>query len=145
MSTNATLLLCDNAQVYDNKLTTVGSGWLITNPGPAVFGVGVSVELDTDDVDHPHTAQIMLRDADGRPVTDPNGNPVRIDINTVAVQVPADHPAGLPIVWNAAFNFAGLPLAPSARYQLVLTIDNAQMWVREFATRATPLAMPMAS
>lgn len=132
----ARIILCDYAQVSEMKLTMVGAGWSFTNPGPARFGVGIYLELDPRELSKAHSFELMLRDADGRPVNDPNGNPVRLTGMAAPHATPADHPIGMPMKVVQALNVVGLPLQPSTRYQVVLTVDNSMVVVEDFCTRA---------
>jgi hypothetical protein len=133
---SARIILCDFAQATpDGKLTLVGAGWSFINPGPGLFGVGIMVELDQSETGKKHTWELVLRDADGRPVNDPKGNPVRVAGGFLPQHPPADFPAGMPVKAGIAWNFAGLPLPPASRFQLVLVIDNSLTVVEDFSTR----------
>ena len=74
----ARIILCDFAQVAEQKLTMVGAGWSFINPGPVMFGVGIYLELDPSEMSKAHSFELVLRDADGRPVNDPSGTPVKM-------------------------------------------------------------------
>jgi hypothetical protein len=132
---SAQINICDYAQVADNKLTTVGAGWSFTGPGPVTFGIGILLELEQGELAKPHSFELVLRDADGRPVTDPMGNAVRVNGGLHPQTAPADYPIGMPVKAALAFNFAGLPLQPGSRFQLVLTVDNSIVVLEDFCTR----------
>jgi len=134
----ATIHLCDTAQVYDGKLSMLGAGWTLTGPGPATFGLGIIVELEPNDIHNEHRFTLALRDADGRPVNDPNGNPINIQGVLPPVVLGPGHPDHASVMAPLALGFGGLPLAPDSRFQWVLTLDNAQIFVREFGTRPLP-------
>ena len=136
---SARIILCDFAQASpDGKLTLVGAGWSFTNPGPSVLGVGVLVELDHDEMSKSHTWELVLRDADGRPVNGPGGQSVRLEGRLTPAPQPG-HPLGMPFKAGLALNLFGIALPPDGRFQLVLTIDKSFVVIEDLATRpATP-------
>jgi hypothetical protein len=123
---SARLVLCDLAQVSDGNLTLVGTGWSFINPGIVNFGVGVFLELDPGEMPKPHRFELVLRDADGQPV--------RLDGAAPPQSAPADHPVGMPVKAGLAFNFVGIQLQPSCRYQLAFTVDSTIVVVEDFST-----------
>jgi hypothetical protein len=132
----ARIILCDFAQASpDGKLTLVGAGWSFINPGPAMFGVGIMVEFDPSVVTTPHRFELTVRDADGHPVSDPAGHPVRMNGLIPPQAAPVGHPAGMAVKAAFAFNFAGLPLSADGRFQIVLTVDDSIIVVEDFGTR----------
>jgi hypothetical protein len=131
----ATIILCDHAQVYDRKLTVLGAGWTLTGPGPSTFGIGVIVELEPQDIRKEHKFNLVLRDADGRAVSDPGGNPINITGVLPPVTLQPGAPEDMNVTAPLALNFGGLALAPDSRFQWVLTLDNAHVWVSDFGTR----------
>ena len=136
---SASIHLCDAAQVYDGKLSMLGAGWTLTGPGPATFALGIIVELEPSDIHREHRFTLALRDADGHPVDDPNGNAINIEGILPPVVLGPEHPDHAMVMAPLALNFGGLPLAPGSRFQWVLTLDNAQIFVRDFGTRPFPL------
>lgn len=140
---NARLIIGDFVQVADGKLTIVGGGWSFISPGPVMFGVGVLIEMVAAEVARPHTIELEVRDADGRPLLDPNGQPVRAGAMFTPQSLAPDHPGGMPVKTPLAFNFSGLPLPPASRFQVVLTVDHQIVVTEDFMTR--PDQMRMAS
>ncbi len=133
---SARIILCDFAQVSpDGKLTLVGAGWSFINPGPTSFGVGIMLELDPNVVMNPHRFELTLRDADGRPLNDPAGNPIKITGLAPPQPAPPGHPAGMAVKRQHGFNFAGLVLPAAGRFQVVLTVDDSLIVVEDFGTR----------
>ncbi len=85
-----------------------------------------------------HTWELVLRDADGRPVNGPGGQSVRLEGRLTPAPQPG-HPLGMPFKAGLASNLFGIALPPDGRFQLVLTIDKSFVVIEDLATRpATP-------
>ena len=115
------MLLADYAQVADGKLTVVGGGWSLTGPDPTPFGIAILVHVPWDQANRRHVLRLELVDADGLPVTVPEGDdgdeaPV-VFLNDVEFEVgrPAGIKPGTPLE---------LPLAVSVAQLLLVSVGG---------------------
>ena len=135
----ATLLLCDYAQVAGGKLTAVGAGWTFTSP-VTTHAVGILLDVPWDLANVRMAWRLELRDADGRPVTQPGpGGPVPVQAaGEIEVGRPAGTPPGTPIPVCIAIPVHGVALQPSSRYAWEFSVDGQTRdeWVLRFGTRA---------
>jgi hypothetical protein len=139
---DATLLLCDAAQVAEGKLYILGGGWSITGPDPLPSAVAMKVQVEWSEADVEHHWELYLVDEDGHPVTVPTSNgPVPLEVRGDFRLVRPDNlPEGVPLDLPLAVNFGPLPLEPGRRYTWCLTIDGESRpnWVLGFTTRPAP-------
>lgn len=135
----ATLLLCDYAQVAGGKLTAVGAGWTFTSP-VTTHAVGILLDVPWDLANVRMGWRLELRDADGRPVTQPGpGGPVPVQAaGEIEVGRPVGTPPGTPIPVSIAIPVHGVSLQPSSRYAWEFSVDGETRdeWVLRFGTRA---------
>jgi uncharacterized protein DUF6941 len=119
-----TLLLADYAKVADGKLDVIGSGWsMMRAAGPFGFFVAALFQIPWDRTNQKHAFRLELLDADGQPVTTPDGSEViRIDGEFEAGR-PAGLRPGTPVDAPLVVPFGPLFL-DSGRYELRLTIDG---------------------
>lgn len=136
------MLLCDSAQVADQKLYVLGGGWSIMGPEPAQSAIAMKIDVDWHETDMDHHLELHLEDADGRLVmidTTEGQHPleVRTDFH---VARPATVPEGTPADVPLAINLGPLPLEPGSRYIWRLTIDgeSREDWALSFTMRPRP-------
>lgn len=132
-----TMILCEYAQAAEGKLTIVGGGWSMRSAEPSPMGIGVLVELPSDAAINAHAFCIRLRDTDGNTVSDPNGQPIRIEGGFDATRMPGT-PPNVPLVVPLAINIAGLALPPGQRYVWELTFDGNDEAVWQVAFNTAP-------
>jgi hypothetical protein len=137
-----TMLLCDMAQVADQKLYVLGGGWSITGPDPTPSAVALKIDVGWHETDVPHHLVLYLEDADGRPfmVETPEGShPLELR-QDLQVARPDGVPEGTPIEVPLAVNFLPIPLEPGNRYIWRLTIDGEshEDWSLPFTVRPRP-------
>ena len=127
----ASLMLCDCAQVVDGKLYILGGGWDRTRVGNPAIGIAMEVLVEWTETNQKHTFEIELQSEDGDPVLvgDPPG-PLKIS-GEFATGRPVQHPPGMPLGVRQALNIQNVPLEPSSRYRWELRIDgHPETWVR---------------
>ncbi len=139
---NATMLLCDAAQVADGKLYVLGGGWSITGPEPTPSGIAMKLDVAWSEADLRHQWELYLIDQDGQPVM------VETPAGRQAIEVRGEFqvgrssavPEGSPIDVALAVNFGPLPLRPGNRYTWRLSIDDKSEanWALSFTTRPVP-------
>ena len=137
-----TMLLCDSAQVADQKLYVLGGGWSIMGPEPVPSAIAMKIDVDWYETDMAHHLELHLEDADGRPVmveTTEGQQPLewRTDFH---VARPATVPEGTPADMALAINLGPLPLGAGSRYIWRLTIDgeSREDWALSFTVRPRP-------
>jgi hypothetical protein len=135
----ATLMLCDSAQVADGKLYILGGGWSLTGPDPVPSAIAMKIDVPATQTGSIHTWRLVLKDEDGYPVTmDTPVGKAPIEINgEVDTTQPTELPAGSSLDVAVAINISPLPLLPNSRYVWELLIDDItnQEWTLAFATR----------
>ena len=72
---NAMLLLCDAAQICDNKLYILGGGWTLYGANSAAFAVAIKLSIDQHECDKDLLWELLLEDADGHRVMSGPGPP----------------------------------------------------------------------
>ncbi len=133
----ATLLLCDSAQVSGDKLFILG-GVVVHRARDPAYGFAILVQIDWNESNQEHQFRVELQDSDGHPVL------VGEDQETVAVEGaievgrPPGHPIGTPLNVPLSMNFGPLPLAGGNRYVWSLTVDGdpSRQWSVGFNVRA---------
>ncbi|MEX6429050.1 MAG: DUF6941 family protein [Ferrimicrobium sp.] len=139
---NATLILCDSAQVSEGKLFLLGGGWSVTGPGMSPMAIAMKVDVGWSEAPEAHHWELFLQDNDGNAVTveTPEGpQPVEVR-GDFQIGTPQGVPLGSDIPVNLAINLGPLPLPPGGRYRWVLTIDGDSQpdWSAAFSTMAFP-------
>lgn len=118
------MMLADSAQLADGKLYILGGGWSITGPDPTPSAVAIKLNIDRHEVDRVHHWELVLEDADGRPVLiGTDMQPVEIR-GEFSVGAPKGVPEGTPVDFPIALGLPALPLLPGSRYQWRLFIDG---------------------
>ncbi len=134
---NVQLFLADYVSVAEGKLNALGIGWTFTGPGPLNFGVAGLVSVPWDKTNKLYDFVLGLFDEDGRPVSGPNGQPIRVEAQFEAGRPPG-HTPGCPITAVLPpLNVVGLELPPASRFEWVAGIDGEE-WRVGFNTRPAP-------
>lgn len=133
------MILCDNAQAYDGKLSILGGGWTMTGPGPSPMGIGALIEFPPDGALVPHRFRLRLRNTAGETVVDPNGNAIQVE-GQFDFALPGT-PPGSPIALPLAVNLPPLQLEAATRYVWELVVDDDEAGLAQvgFDTRPAPL------
>ena len=132
-----TMLLADAAQEVNGKLYVLGGGWSVTGPDLPPMAVALKLDVPWSDANTAHDFELVLVDADGRPVRAPQQQG---DVRTggrFEVGRPAGLMAGSDIDFAFAVSIGPLPL-DAGRYIWQLWIDGAtrEDWQRPFQVRA---------
>jgi hypothetical protein len=120
------MLLCDSAQVAEQKLYVLGGGISIIGPDPVFTALAIKIEVPWNQTDVSHHWVLFLEDADGRPVmvdTTDGKAPLELRGEFVAPR-PDIVPEGTPADAAMAFGFGPFPLEPGNRYIWRLSIDG---------------------
>lgn len=131
----AHVLLCDHAQVENNKLFISGAGISRLSMG-APMSLAVLIYVPWDLTNQRISARIDLEDADGRqvflPTDDGNSTPLVVE-HSFEVGRPVGVPAGADLEVPFALNAGPLRLHPG-RYQWRLTINGevSYNWTASF-------------
>jgi hypothetical protein len=136
------MLLADAAQEVNGKLYVLGGGWSVTGPDLPPMSLAIKLDVPWGSANESHRFEIVLVDADGRPVNaeaGPGGDAgpgVRVD-GSFEVGRPAGMPAGSDIDFAFAVNVPPFPL-PAGRYAWRLSIDGEtrEDWQRPFQVRS---------
>ena len=123
---NATLLLCDNAEVHNGRLYLMGGGltWIYAN-FPTPMSVAGLFDLDPSELGQTIQVSIRIFKEDGSPAIgyDASGNPFEYGFSDTVMTPPAENStrdAELDFVWSA--KWFGLNLPPG-NYQMRLIND----------------------
>jgi hypothetical protein len=135
------IMLADHAQAVGNKLFICGGGWSLTGPDPTPGALAVDLKIPWDRRAEQHTIRFDLLDADGQRVLVPTPQGVQPLWIEGQLQLgddldPAVKP-GTPLDAAFAVNYGPLMLAPGARYEWRLTINDEghDDWRVAFGTR----------
>ncbi len=136
----ATILLCDSAQIADDKIYVLGWGWSLTGPDPTPHALAVRFEVSWNEMDQSHHWELFLVDEDGRPVMvqGPDGTSQAIEVRgDFQVRRPPELPPGSSFGVPAAFQLPPLPLKPASRFtwQLIVDGESKEDWRVSFSTR----------
>jgi hypothetical protein len=133
---NVTLMLADYACVASQKLTAVGAGWTVTGPIPTPSALAALIDVPWTETNTPHHVSFSLTDADGAPVLNHDGQPIRVETD-FEVGRPPGVPAGTSIPVPLAVNVGPIPLRPGSRYVWEFTLDgdSKEGWRLPFFTR----------
>jgi hypothetical protein len=136
------MLLCEAAQVADQKLYIMGGGISVIGPDPVPSAIAIKIDVDLHETDASHYLVLYLEDADGRPVmidTPEGQNPVEVS-GEFPVARPTTLPAGAPADVSMVIGLPPLPLAPGNRYIWRLSIDGntEDNWTLPFTVRPRP-------
>ncbi len=136
-SWNATVMLCDFAQVADGKLYVLGGGWSLSGPGAFQHALAIKIEVPWDEANRPHRLEAFLSDEDNRPVRigSPPA-PVRFE-GTFEVGRPAGLPGGTPLDFVLAVNLGPLELPKGSGHMWTVTVDGGEVGRARFRTRAS--------
>ncbi len=134
------MLLADSAQTAAGKLYVLGGGWSITNPGGVASAIAIKIDVPWDRADVRHSWRLVLVDSDGRAVEGPtaSGRQAVAMEGEFQVRRPPGLAPGTSIDLPLAITVPPLVLAPGARYEWRLTIDEEshEDWCLPFTTRA---------
>ena len=137
---NATLLLCDNAEVHNGRLYLMGGGmtWIWAN-FPTPMSVAGLFDLDPSELGREFQISIRIFQADGSPAlgTDGGGTTFEYGFSDTITAPSSDltYDAELDFVWSA--KWFGLNLAPGD-YEMRLINDEtgATVGQHHFTARA---------
>jgi hypothetical protein len=127
---NAMLLLCDAAQICDNKLYILGGGWTLYGANSAAFAVAIKLSIDQHECDKDLLWELLLEDADGhRVMSGPEGaqRPIQIDGGLRAASPPEGtigFAAGDPVPLPLAVSWGPLRLPANQRFVWRFTVDG---------------------
>ena len=123
---NATLLLCDNAEVHNGRLYLMGGGltWIYAN-FPTPMSVAGLFDLDPSELGQTIQVSIRIFNEDGTPAIgyDGSGNPFEYGFSDTVTTPPEEsgtHDHELDFVWSA--KWFGINL-PAGRYHMRLIND----------------------
>lgn len=133
-----TMLLCDHAEVADNKLFINGAGWdMCGSPSPP-HAVAVLVHVPWDQTNTVHRYTLQLLDEDGQSVTmpGPTGQVAVEAAGSFEVGRPPGVPHGTPIAVPIALNVGPLLLDLGRGYEWRLVLEGAAgaHWTVAFRT-----------
>ena len=136
------MLLCDAAQVADQKLYIMGGGISVIGPDPVASAIAIKIDVDLHETDSSHFWVLYLEDTDGRPVmidTTEGSKPLEVS-GEFQVGRPSTVPAGTPADMAMAIGLPPLPLAPGNRFIWRLSIDGntEDDWTLPFTVRPRP-------
>ncbi len=132
------MMLADSAQIADGKLYILGGGWSVIGPDPAPSAIVIKLNVDRHEVERVHHWELVLEDADGRPVTlGDDLQPVEIR-GEFSVGSPDGVLDGAPVDFPIALGIPPLDLAKASRFQWRLFIDGETLpgATVAFSTRA---------
>ena len=135
----ATMLLCDYAQVADGKLFVSGGGWSIVDASTPPVSIALLLAVPWDRINRPLEFVLTLHDGDGRTVLhEADGGPREVRFGgRLEVGRPPDLPPGVSIDVPIVVAVPAMNLAPASRYTWDLTIDGEHhgAWRLPFSTR----------
>lgn len=134
-----TMLLCDHAQVADNKLFINGAGWdrCTTPTPPHTVAIMVSVPWDRTNVEIPYELRLVHEDGGLVQMTSADGSQVAIGASgTFEVGRPSGIRPGTAISVPMAVPFSPMALEGDTGYAWRLTIDGQgdENWSLPFRT-----------
>ncbi len=125
------ILLCDYAESINGKLYIVGGGWTqYRGPDPLNFAVAVSLSVPWTQTNQKHRFTLDLLHEDGGNVTNPAGQPIKIE-GEFEVGRPAGAVPGEAMTNTLAFRFQNFDL-PSGGYRFAMFIDGTEMGAARF-------------
>ncbi len=142
------VVLCNHAEVAENKLFLVGGGvntcFVAPEPPHVItLGLGCVIHVPYHATNQAHTLKIVLLDEDGQPVTpyQPEGMPEAPPFELTApfnIGRPPMIGVGDEQTIALAANFDNLPLSKMGLYGFVVTIDGTEMRHCHFRVMAPP-------
>lgn len=119
----ATMLLCDHAQVANEKLYVLGGGWTqVAFPDtPIPMALAVLIEVPWTSANEPHELQVELVDQDGDLVTFQD-TPVKV-VGQFEVGRPTGIKPGTDLTQQLVFKFDGIAL-PMGGYVFEFSVDG---------------------
>ena len=134
------MLLCDSAEVVNNKLYILGGGWSVVEANRVQMALAIKIEVPWDRTNHPHSMALRLLTEDGTPVTlrgeDGSDNPVAVEGRFEVGRPPGLTP-GTALDFPMALSMGTIPLGPG-RYTWRLDIDEESdpTWQVDFTVKA---------
>lgn len=131
----ATVLVCDWAEVKEQKLYIMGAGWDVveTNGGTLDLAIAVLLRIEWTETNTPHDIEIALRDADGHVV---NQSDMDVAIRgKVETGRPAGSTHGKSIPVPIAFTAKQLQLPPDTTYRVEVRVDDETLAHYSFEVR----------
>lgn len=132
------MLLCDHAEVADNKLFINGAGWDTCGSPSPPHAVAVLVHVPWDQTNTVHRYSLHLLDEDGQPVTmpGPTGQVAVEATGGFEVGRPPGVPHGTAIAVPLALNVGPLLLDAGRGYEWRLRLDDSveDQWSVPFRT-----------
>ncbi len=132
---DATVLVCDAAQVADGKLYVLGGGWSLCGPGPFVHSLAVKIDVPWDQANRKHALTARLVNEDGAPVA--LGDPpqeLRFE-SEFEVGRPPGMVEGTPLIVPFAIGLGPIDLPADAGYSWIVEIDGSEIARTSFRTR----------
>jgi hypothetical protein len=132
---DATVLVCDAAQVADGKLYILGAGWSLCGPGPFVHSLAVKIDVPWDQANRKHTLSARLVSEDGASIS--LGEPpqeLRFE-SEFEVGRPPGMVEGTPLIVPFAIALGPMDLPPDAGYSWIVEIDGIEIDRTSFRTR----------
>lgn len=133
------MVLCDAADVVNNKLYILGGGWthLFAAGTRSAHAVAMIFSFDWSEANKPHTVTIELRDEDGELVHDPDDDsPVSKSTGIEVGRPPGSKPGSsfnVPTIFNLTnFEFA------SGGYEWSVQVNGAVMAKTPFRVSEPP-------
>jgi len=119
-----TMLLCDHAQVANEKLYVLGGGWKQVGVADTPFpcALAVLLEIDWNATNEKHELHMQLLDDDGNPVEISEVGPVGAQAQFEVGRPPGVKP-GTSLNQPMVFKFDGIAL-PAGGYVFEMSIDG---------------------
>lgn len=134
-----TMLLCDHAEVADNKLFINGAGWDACPAPSPPHAVAMLLLVPWAQTNRAHAYRLALLDEDGTPVMQPGPDgPLPVEVTGgFEVGRPPGVPHGVELSIPVAVNVAPLPLRRGTgyRWQLVINDEADVSWSVSFRTQ----------
>jgi hypothetical protein len=132
------MILADGAHAAGGKLYILGGGWSVMGPRPTAMAIGLRFEVPWDDSDRDHEWQLVLVDADGRPVMcSEHGTHALRHSGRFRTRRTLDARPGVPLDFVVAIDAGVVSVPPDGRYVWVLTVDDEtrEEWQLAFTSR----------
>jgi hypothetical protein len=118
------LLLADFVQAVDSKLYMLGGAWNVLNvttfPATHGIGIGVAIDIDWNETNQRHHAELFIEDADGTAFEAPR---VELDFETGR---PTGHPPGTDQRFIFAVN-GPIQIPAPGSYSVVLRVSGTEI------------------
>ena len=141
---DAQLILCDWAEVVNQKLYIMGAGWtkVVANQ-PVPMAVAVTVRVPWTETNRQHSIELAMLTEDGQPVVPAVPVPAEVVLPPIRLEGkfevgrPPGSKEGAPLSIPFAFRLPSMPLNPGG-YVLDLHIDGKKVATVSFEAEGGP-------